>query len=186
MVMGSAAYEGIASLLGEATVQSREHWYAACTRPRHEKHVAKQLRDRGIEFFLPLYRSVRRWKDRRKEVDLVLFPGYIFVHTSADGRLRVLQLPGVTHFVFFGGSPAALPGDDIEALQRGFAYDIRPECHPFLTAGRKVKVVSGPLSGARGILLRRKKNDCRLVISLDAIMRSVSVEIDEADVVPVF
>ena len=160
-------------------------WYAAHTRPRHEKRVAQQLQERGVEHFLPLYHSLRRWKDRRKELDLVLFPGYIFVQLALTDRLRVLQLPGVVRFVSFNGLPAALPSEDVEALRSGLSQNLHPEYHPYLTAGRRVRVVSGALCGAQGILVRRKSN-YRLVISLDAIMRSVSLEIDEADVVPVF
>jgi transcription antitermination factor NusG len=156
-------------------------WYAAYTHGRHEKKVAQQLQERGIEHFLPLYRSVRRWKDRRKELDLVLFPGYIFVRLSLVDRLQVLQLPGIVRFVSFNGEPAALPGTDVEALRNGLIQGVRAEHHPYLTVGRRVKVVHGPLAGAQGILLRTKTN-CRVVISIDAIMRSVSVEIDEADV----
>lgn len=160
-------------------------WYAAHTRPRHEKRVAQQLQERGVEYFLPLYHSVRRWKDRRKELDLVLFPGYIFVQLALADRLRVLQLPGVVRFVSFNGLPATLPSEDVEALRSGLSQNLHPEYHPYLIVGRRVRVVSGALCGAHGILVRRK-NNCRLVISLDAIMRSVSLEIDEADVVPVF
>ena len=160
-------------------------WYAAYTHPRHEKKVAQQLKDRGIEHLLPTFRSVRRWKDRRKELDLVLFPGYVFVHTQLTDRLRVLQLPGVVRFVSFNGQPAALPGDDVEALRNGLSHGLRLEHHPYLTVGRRVKVIHGPLMGAQGILLR-VKNNWRLVIAIDAIMRSVCVEIDEADVTPVF
>jgi transcription antitermination factor NusG len=156
-------------------------WYAAYTHSRHEKRVAQQLEARGIEHFLPLYRSVRRWKDRRKELDLVLFPGYIFVRLSLVDRLSVLRLPGVVRFVSFNGEPAALPGTDVEALRNGLTQGVRARHHPYLTAGRRVKVVNGPLAGAKGVLLRTKTN-CRVVISIDAIMRSVSVEIDEADV----
>src|SRR5438477_2752150 len=159
-------------------------WYAACTRARHEKKVAQQLEERGIECFLPLYRSARRWKDRRKLVDLVLFPGYIFVRLPLKDKLRVLQLPGVARFVSFNGQPAALPEIELNALRNGLSGEVKAEQHPYLTAGRRVRVVYGPLSGAQGIFLRRK-NDCRLVISIDAIMRSVALEVDEADVVPV-
>lgn len=158
-------------------------WYAAYTHARHEKKVAQQLEQRGIEHFLPLYRSVRRWKDRRKELDLVLFPGYVFVRVPASQRLRVLQLPGVSRFVTFNGQPAALVGNDIEALRNALAYGVHAEHHPYLNVGRRVEVVGGPLAGARGILVRYKTN-ARIVISIDAIMRSVSVEIDEADIVP--
>jgi transcription antitermination factor NusG len=160
-------------------------WYAAYTHARHEKKVAQQLKDRGIEHFLPVYSSVRRWKDRRKQLDLVLFPGYVFVHMQLAERLRVLELPGVVRFVCFNGQPAALLGDDVEALRNGLAHGVRAESHPYLTVGRRVKVVHGPLSGAQGILVRLKTN-WRLIIAIDAIMRSVCVEIDESDVVPVF
>jgi transcription antitermination factor NusG len=160
-------------------------WYATYTHARHEKKVAQQLEERRIEHFLPVYRSARRWKDRRKELDLVLFPGYVFVRLSLAERLRVLQLPGVVRFVSFNGQPAALLGADIEALRNGLMQGVRAEHHPYLTVGRRVKVVHGPLAGAQGILLRAK-NNCRIVISIDAIMRSVSVEIDEEDVTPLF
>jgi transcription termination/antitermination protein NusG len=160
-------------------------WYAAYTHARHEKKVAQQLGERGIEHFLPVYRSVRRWKDRRKELELVLFPGYVFVHLAAPERLRVLKLPGVARFVSFNGQPAAMPGADIEALRNALIQGVRAEHHPYLNIGQRVRVADGPLAGAQGILLRTKTN-CRVVISIDAIMRSVSVEIDEEDVVPLF
>ena len=160
-------------------------WYAAYTHARHEKRVAQQLQQRGIEHFLPLYHSVRRWKDRRKELDLVLFPGYVFVRVPLSQRLRVLQLPGVARFVTFNGQPATLIGNDIDALRNGLSQGVRVEHHPYLTVGRRVEIVNGPLTGAEGILVRHKTHS-RIVISIDAIMRSVSVEIDEADVIPKF
>jgi transcription antitermination factor NusG len=164
---------------------SRPEWYAAYTHARHEKKVAQQLQERGIEHFLPVYHSVRCWKDRRKELDMVLFPGYVFTRIDVADKLRVLQLPGVVRFVSFNGQPTALAGDDLAALRNALQQGMRAEHHPYLTAGRRVKVVRGPLTGARGILLRLKTN-CRIVISIDAIMRSVSVEIDESDVEAVF
>lgn len=170
---------------GFLATSSAVFWHAVYTHSRHEKKVAQQLEERQIENFLPVYRSVRRWKDRRKELDLVLFPGYVFVRLSFADRLRVLQLPGVARFVSFNGKPATLAASDIEALRNGLMKGVRAEHHPYLTVGRRVKVIHGPLAGARGILLRAKTN-CRIVISVDAIMRSVSVEIDEADVTPLF
>jgi transcription antitermination factor NusG len=161
----------------------RSAWYAAYTCSRHEKRIAQQLQDRGIEYFLPVYRSVRRWKDRKKELELVLFPGYVFVRLELTNRLQVLQLPGVVSFVSFNGQPAVLPGNDIDALRNGLSHNMLAEHHPFLNVGRRVRVVYGPLSGAQGILVRRRNNS-RLVISIEAIMRSVAVEIDEADVLP--
>lgn len=183
MVMTPLATDN--SVIPSAAVQfPNPAWYAAYTCARHEKRIAQQLEERGIEHFLPLYRSVRRWKDRKKELELVLFPSYVFVRIEFIARLQVLQLPGVVRFVGFNGQPAILPGTDIEALRNGLSHNVVAEHHPFLRVGRRVKVVYGPLSGAEGILVRRK-NECRLVISIDAIMRSVAVEVDEADVLPI-
>jgi transcription antitermination factor NusG len=157
------------------------HWYAAYTCSRHEKCVAKQLEERRIECFLPLYRTWRRWKDRRKQIDLALFPGYVFVRIGLPERLRVLELPGVVRLVSFNGQPAPLPEQDIEALRNGLHAQIHAEPHPYLRVGRKVRITRGPLVGAEGVLLR-KKHKFRIVISLEVIMRSIAVEVDAADV----
>lgn len=163
----------------------RPDWYTVYIHSRHEKKVARQLEERGIEHFLPVYYSTRQWRDRRKELDMVLFPGYVFVRLDLTYKLRVLQLPGVVRFVSFNGQPAPLHAPDIDGLRNALQSGLHAEHHPYLTAGRRVKVVRGPLAGAHGILLRLK-NNFRIVISIDAIMRSVSVEVDEADVEPVF
>jgi transcription antitermination factor NusG len=157
-----------------------ENWYALYTCPRHEKRVAEQIERRSFPCFLPLYRSVRRWKDRRKELDLALFPGYVFVRMALANRLRVLQLPGVVRLVSFHGQPAPLPAEEIEALQDRLSRGLKIEPHPYLRAGRRVQVRSGPMQGLEGIIVRTKDR-CRVVLSIDLIMRSVAVEVDEAD-----
>src|SRR5229473_626112 len=155
-------------------------WYAVCTFSNHEKRVGEQLRERGVEHFLPLYDSVRRWKDRRVQLQLPLFPGYVFVHLALRERLRVLNIPSVARLVGFGGPPVALPDNEMDALRSSLTSQLRAEPHPYLKAGRRVRVVSGPLAGLEGTIARRKKQ-LRFVISLDLIMRSVAVEMDEAD-----
>src|SRR5713101_9790838 len=115
-----------------------EHWYAAYTCSRYEKCVAKQLEQRRVECFLPLYRSWRRWKDRRKQVDLALFPGYVFVCIALQQRLRVLELPGVVRLVSFNGQPAPLPEQDIEALRSALEQRIYAEPHTYLRVARKL------------------------------------------------
>ena len=167
----------------QPAVQVQSHWYAAHVCSRHEKQVARQLEERRVNCFLPVYRSVRRWKDRRKELDLVLFPGYVFVHLDLKDRLRVLQIPSVVRFVSFNGHPAPLPDAEIEVLVNGLAKGIRAEPHPYLKVGHRVRVKYGPLGGTQGILVRRK-DKFRVVLSIDLIMRSVAVEVDEEDVEP--
>jgi transcription antitermination factor NusG len=155
-------------------------WYAAYTNARHEKYVARQLQDRRMDNFLPLYRSVRCWKDRRKEIDLPLFPSYVFVRLAINSdRTRVLQIPGVVRFVSFNGRPAPLENEEIESLKNAVA-DGHAEPHPYLKIGRRVRIKRGPLAGIEGILVR-KKDKFRVVISLDLIMRSVATEIEASD-----
>jgi transcription antitermination factor NusG len=158
-------------------------WYAAYTSANHEKRVALQLQERAVEHFLPLYESVRRWKDRRRKLQLPLFPSYLFVRVALCDRLRVLQVPGVARLVGFNGLPCALPDSEIEAIQTCLARRVCLEPHLYVQVGRRVRVKAGPLKGLEGILIRRK-NASRFVISLDLIMRSVAVEIDGTEVEP--
>jgi len=164
---------------------TRPHWYAIYTSANHEKKVAAELGRRSVESFLPLYSSVRRWKDRRMKLQLPLFPGYVFVHLALSERLRVLQVPGVAKLVGFGGQPAALPDAQLEALRAGLNGQLCAEPHPYLAVGRRVRVLRGPFQGAEGIL-SRKKGVFRVVLSLELILRSIAVEVDAADVEPVF
>jgi transcription antitermination factor NusG len=158
-------------------------WYALYTCARHEKRVAQQIERRRMSCFLPLYRSVRRWKDRRKELELALFPGYVFVHMSLSNKLKVLEVPGVVRLVSFNGQPVAVPAEEIEALRNRLSGSAKIEPHPYLRAGRRVRVCSGPFQGLEGIVLRRKDR-CRLIFSIDLIQRSLAIELDEADLEP--
>ena len=158
-----------------------ENWYAVYTWARHEKCVAAQMGQRRLRGFLPLYRSIHRWKDRRKEIELALFPSYVFVHLALRDRVRVLEIPGVVDIVGSRGKPTPLAEREVESLQRGVDGCVSMEPHPFLQVGRRVRVRSGPLIGLEGILVRRKEG-FRLVASIEILMRAVAIEIDEADV----
>lgn len=168
---------------GLPTEYCEPHWYAVHTSANHEKRVVEQLGARGVEHFLPLYSSVRHWKDRRVTLQLPLFPGYVFVHMALRERLRVLQLPGVARLIGFNGTPTPLPQTEMDALRASLEGGAHAEPHPFLTVGQKVRVKGGPLRGTQGILMRRK-NQFRFVLSLHLIMRSVAVELDHVDLEP--
>jgi len=155
-------------------------WYAAYTSANHEKRVAEQMGVRGVEHFLPLYASVRQWKNGRVTLQQPLFPGYVFVRMALREKLRVQQIPGVARLVGFDGTPAALPEEEIEALRTSLASGVRAEPHPFLAIGRRVRIKSGVLAGTEGILLRRK-GKLRVVISIDLIQRSVAVDAEAAN-----
>jgi transcription antitermination factor NusG len=164
-------------------LESQERWYAAYTEARHEKKIAHQLEAREISCFLPCYRSLRRWKDRKKLVELPLFPSYVFVHLALKDRLRVLQLPGVVQLVGARGLPEAIPDCELNSLRQGLAGKLPMEPHPYLTAGRRVRVIRGAVAGLEGILLRRKQQ-FRFVLSIELLQRSVALEVDEADLEP--
>jgi transcription antitermination factor NusG len=154
-------------------------WYAVYTSANHEKKAAAELSRRGIQNFLPLYSAVRRWSDRRVQLELPLFPSYLFVRILLNERRRVLEVPGVATIIGFGGSPAVLPDAQIDILRTGLTPQTHAEPYSYLTAGRRVRVRSGPFAGVTGIVVRRK-NRVRLVIALELIHRALAVDIDEA------
>lgn len=166
-----------------AAAWEEECWYAAYTCAQHEKRVAAELGRREVEHFLPLYSSVRRWKDRRVTLDLPLFPGYLFVRLALRDRLRVVQIPSVVRLVGFNGQATALPDTEMEILRSGLGQSLRAVPHPFLTVGRRVRITAGPFAGLEGVL-KEKKNSLRVIVTLELIQRSVAVDVDVADVRP--
>ena len=161
----------------ERDAAAEVRWYVAYTSANHEKRVAQQLTWRSVEHFLPVYESVRRWKDRRVPLQLPLFPGYVFVRLALRDRLRVLAVPGVARLVGFDGRPTVVPAEDIEAIRACLEgkRDVQP--HPYVQCGQRVRVLRGPLAGFSGIVLRQR-NRTRFVVSFDVLERSVSVELE--------
>ena len=154
----------------------RPNWYAAYTKPRHEKNVAAQLGMREVETYLPLYCAIHNWNGRKAEVNLPLFPGYVFVKVPHTNRVRVLEQPGVVRLVGVNGKPTPLPEDEIERLRSSLAF-CKAEPYPFMVPGEKVRIRTGPMTGFEGKILRRK-GKVRLVVSLDLIQRSIVLELD--------
>ncbi|MGB7730062.1 MAG: UpxY family transcription antiterminator [Candidatus Acidiferrum sp.] len=164
---------------------SEPRWYAAYTSANHEKRVAQQLERRQVESFLPVYESVRRWKDRRVRLQLPLFPSYVFVRLALRDRLQVLDIQGVARLVGFGGHPTPVPAEDVEALRSCFEAGRALQPHPYVRRGQRVRVLSGPLAGFSGIVLRQR-NRTRFVVSFELLQRSVAVEMNVSDFDPRF
>ena len=173
-------YDGV-SMISE---QSASYWYAAYTKPRHEKSLAKFLEESRVECFLPLIEKQRKWSDRITTVEVPLFSGYLFVKTAWDNRFAVIDAPGYVNFVKFGDSIAQIPEGEIEALRVAVQNFITIDPYPFLKKGTPVRVKRVPLQGFEGILEEKNKKH-RLILSVNIIERSVAVEIDAADVEPV-
>lgn len=167
-------------LNGSATAKN---WFAVFTAPRHEKRVEEHFRVQEIESFLPLCQMQRRWKDGSKGMlQLPLFSSYTFVRIGRGGRLPVLAIPGVISIVGGGRDSLSVPDSYIHFLREGLQQG-KIEPHPYLTSGARVRIRSGVMAGVEGILLR-KKNDFRVVLTLQMIMKSVRVEVELDDIEP--
>jgi len=154
-------------------------WHALYTRHQHEKTVAEALARKGHSIFLPLYGTTRLWRNRPKQLLLPLFPGYVFIQGGMARPIDILSIPGIVSIVTWSGAPAAIPPDQILAVRRMIENPYRVEPHEFLRCGDRVRVISGILEGMEGILLRIKGKS-RLVVSMELLGRSASVEMEES------
>jgi transcription antitermination factor NusG len=151
-------------------------WYALRVRPRHEQTSAACLDSRGLEQLAPTYRTLRRWSDRYKQVDLPLFPGYVFCRFAPDRKLSVVTAPGVLSIVSFGRTEVPIDDEDIAGIQSLIRSGLPVGPWPYLRAGDRIRIESGCLEGVCGTLVR-EKDTCRVVVSVEILQRSVAVEI---------
>jgi transcription antitermination factor NusG len=159
-------------------------WYALQVRPRFEKVVSRNLQGKGYEEFLPLYQRTSRWSDRTKEIELPLFPGYVFCKFNLLQRLPILMIPGVSSVVGIGKNWMPIEESELNDVRAVLKSGSPCEPWPFLGVGQLVEVERGPLAGTQG-LVTRVKDSYRLVISINLLQRSVAVEIDRDCVKPV-
>lgn len=154
-----------------------EPWFALVVKRRHEKSVAEGLRDREIDSFLPVTSRRRQWSDRTKVLDMPLFPGYVFCKCNFASRMAVLGTPGVAAFVSFGSGPATVPAEEIEGIRTIVDSRLPALDGPYLPLGQWVRIVDGPLVGLEGRLVR-EKDAARVVVNVEILQRSVSVQVD--------
>lgn len=172
----------VTSRIETAAPQRSGPWYALYVRPNAEQAVAKMLREKGYDAFTPTYRLRSRWSDRVVESERPCFPSYVFGRFDAEIKAPIVSTPGVIRIVGFAGRAAVLPDAEMDAVLR-LSESMLARPHPFLRVGQRVSVRSGPLAGAEGFLVKFKR-ECRLVVSISILERSVSAEIDAADVRP--
>jgi transcription termination/antitermination protein NusG len=155
------------------------NWYALQTRSRHEKIVVQRLQERGVTTFLPVVTEMHRWSDRKKSVEVPLFHCYVFAKFAPNRteRLRVLRVDGVFGLVGAGGEGSPIPQEQIDAVRNLVGGQVPWSAHPFLSIGQRVRIRSGALNGVEGILVSRN-GDRTLVISVDAIQRSLAVRVE--------
>jgi transcription termination/antitermination protein NusG len=167
----------------QSEASSPHPWYVLRVRASREKSVASLLRHKGFTEFLPLYATYRRWSDRTKQVEVPLFPGYVFCRFDAEHRLPILTTPHVVHVVGTCGVPEPVDEAELTALQRVVASGLFLQPWPFLKIGQRLVIQEGPLRNVEGILTEIKglRN---LIVSITLLQRSVAVCIERAGVRP--
>ncbi|HLE24044.1 MAG TPA: UpxY family transcription antiterminator [Thermodesulfobacteriota bacterium] len=169
-------------LLGK---EGEKQWYAIYTRSRHEKVVYELLNDKGVETFLPLRVLLSQWKDRKKKIESPLFPGYLFTRINIlDDFTKVITSKGVVKILGTNGTPIPIPTDEIDSVKTLLKSGLKYDPYPFLKSGMKVQVIRGPLQGIIG-KINERLGKYKLLISIELIKRSISVEIDVKDVEPI-
>jgi len=160
------------------------YWYALWTKSRHEKHVRDQLAGQGIQSLLPLIKRLNQWKDRKKEVELPLFPGYCFARFAWKDHLIVLRASGIVRIIGSADQPQPIPDDEIQAIEKLMSVTLPYDSYPYLREGVRVRVIGGPLEGLEGILSRMDRQH-RVVISVHLIQQAAAVEINLSNLVPI-
>jgi|SRR5580658_2064569 transcriptional antiterminator NusG len=159
-------------------------WFALRVRSNFERKTSLHLRSRGFQEFTPSYKSERTWSDRKKEIEHILFPGYVFCRFNPNDRLPVLSVPGVVGLVGPGKVPAPIPDHEVESIRAMVQTGVLIKPWPFLEVGQTVLIERGPLAGIEGIL-DEVKGQCRLIVSIHLLQRSVSAEVERNWVRPV-
>jgi transcription antitermination factor NusG len=152
-------------------------WYAILTKTGREKNATLLLENSGFECYLPVHKSSRKWSDRTKEIDLPLFPGYLFCRMNPNNRLPVLITPGVVQIVGRGKTPIPIEENEIAAIKRAASSGLSTMPWPYLQVGQMARIEEGPLQGLSGIIVRIKSR-LKLVLSIQLLQRSIAVEID--------
>lgn len=178
-ISSSSASDGLA----EARPASRIAWYALKTRSRHEQLVARSLRERGVDCFLPLLRERHRWSDRSRVVDVPLFSTYVFVRIDPRDRFEALRTRGAVSLLGTNGEPTPVPDAEIDAIARLVAAGAPLERHRLLVEGQRVRIRSGPFRGIEGTLIHRQGRS-KLLLSVDLLRQGAALTIDGLDVEP--
>ena len=160
------------------------HWFALTVKPHFEDSVSSALGVKGYETFLPKYRVRNRWSDRIKELHQPLFPGYSFCRFDPSRRVPILNTPGVVSVVGFGAKATPVDEGELNAVRALLDSGLPVSHWPFLREGQRIRITHGPLEGVEGFFVRHN-HDCRLVVSISLLGRSVAAEIESDWIKPV-
>jgi transcription termination/antitermination protein NusG len=156
-------------------------WYAVHTRNRFEHVVCEALAAKGIESFYPRMLVMSRRRDRHVKIQAPILPGYVFVRSGLEPEehLNILQTSGIVRFVGFDGSPAPADDTEIASLMILDGTDRTVQNRAYINKGDLVRIMEGPLDGLVGFYSRHKGKTGRVIVSIELLKRSISVEIDD-------
>jgi len=152
-------------------------WFAILARSGREKYATMLLENAGFECFLPISKSTRKWSDRMKDIEVPLFPGYLFCRMNPNDRLPVLTTPGVIQIAGIGKMPIPVEEHEIAAVRQIEKSGLSAMPWPYLRVGNTARIEEGPLRGVTGIVVKIK-SALKLVLSIELLQRSIAVEID--------
>jgi transcription antitermination factor NusG len=167
----------------QAAASSTAAWFALTVKTQHESVTREGLENKGLDSFVPMFWSTRKWSDRTKRIQLPLFPGYVFCRFKPENRLPVLQTVGVRSVVGFGNEILPIPEEEIEQIRRMLSSGSPVEPWPYLQAGQRVRVHKGPLMGLDGVLVE-VRSTYKIVVGIQLLQRSVAVQLDRCQVTP--
>ena len=159
--------------------ESTARWFAVYTLARHEEKVTEQITKLGFVPFCPKQRILSKRKDRKKFIEVPVFPGYVFVKVAPSDLNKLLNLPGIVKILGEKGKPTSIPEQEIESVRILINSEVTIEPHPYLREGDKVRIVTGPLKGVTGWLLRVEPRLSLLVVSISILNRSIAIELSD-------
>ncbi len=162
-------------------------WYAIYTRSRHEFKVNQELARKQFDTFLPAVKSLRRWKDRKKYINIPLFPGYLFLHCQMDDHkyLEIQKTNGVVKVLGKNKRELfSIPDEEIESVRILTENKTTIKHHPYVKEENSIEIVNGPLAGTKGILTEKDSHKSTIVVTIHLIVKSISCEVDNSDIEP--
>lgn len=156
--------------------QVEGRWWLLHTKPRQEKALAWDLYDRGLDYFLPLIRTTRRYGRRSTSVELPLFTGYLFASCASEHeRYQALATQRVANLIEILDQSQFIR--ELDHVYLAVKSPRKVRLYPGLKRGRRCRVVSGSLKGVEGVVIRRA-GAARVFIDVTLLGQSAVVDVD--------
>ncbi len=160
--------------------EQEARWFAVYTKFKREKQVLRQLKERGIEAYLPLQSYTRRYTRKIKQVEIPLISCYIFTKITKQNYVPVLETPDVVNFVKFAKNLIAIPNQEMDILRRVVGEQVEIDVQPgTYQVGDEVEIIGGNLTGLKGYLLHTE-SEKNFIIELENLGYSLRMSVNPA------